>query len=119
MFQLTLLVISIGISIPSVVFAGAGDNVFSLSAYILEVIGYVDYLFWLTATAVFIWGLAKFVGNSEDSGAREQGRGFMIAAIIAFFVLASIWALVTFLLNSSEITPIPTPKYINKDGATL
>jgi hypothetical protein len=53
----------------------------------------------------FFYGLAKFVFNAGDDGAREEARSIMIWGVIALFVMVSVWGLVQFLGNALGITP--------------
>lgn len=49
------------------------------------------------ALLYFFWGLAKFILAAGDEEAREKGKSIMIWGIVALFVLASVWGLVSFL----------------------
>ena len=45
------------------------------------------------ALAIFIFGVVKFIGNS-DSKEKGKGRDFMIWGIVGLFVMISVWGLV-------------------------
>lgn len=48
----------------------------------------------------FIWGVTKFVRDSDSDQARSQGRKIMISGVIALFVEVSIWGLVALLTQT-------------------
>ena len=77
-------------------------------------------LFWVIIIAFFIWGVIKFIKNSEDSAEHEQGKKFMIWGVIAILVLVSVWAFVRIILvDTLGITPTGVPNYIDKNGTTV
>lgn len=53
-------------------------------------------LLFSAALAIFIFGVVKFIGNS-DSKEKEKGRDFMIWGIVGLFVMISVWGLVNVL----------------------
>jgi hypothetical protein len=58
-------------------------------------------LIFALATAMFIWGLVKFLFiNAGEEAKREQGRQFMIWGVIALAVMLSVWGLVGVLRSS-------------------
>ncbi len=52
------------------------------------------------ATLLFIWGVVKFVLNTDNESEREKGKEFMIWGIIALTVMITVWGIVN-LLGSS------------------
>lgn len=53
-------------------------------------------LLFSAALAIFIFGVVKFIGNS-DSKEKGKGRDFMIWGIVGLFVMISVWGLVNVL----------------------
>ncbi len=53
-------------------------------------------LLFSSALAVFVYGVVKFISNSDS---KEQGKGkdFMVWGIIGLFVMISVWGLVNVL----------------------
>ncbi len=49
------------------------------------------------ALLLFLWGLVKFIWNSDDEGARDEGKKMMLWGVIALFVIVSVWGLVALL----------------------
>lgn len=96
------------ISLPVVSFAQADPSGSLCDAKNIGTIG--DILGWATcllsnavvpllfagALAVFVFGVVKFIGNSDS---KEQGKGkdFMIWGIVGLFVMISVWGLVNVL----------------------
>ena len=61
------------------------------------------------ALLYFFWGLAKFILNSGDESAQEQGKNIMLWGIIAFFVMVSVWGIVNFFSDAFDLdTRTPT-----------
>ncbi len=46
------------------------------------------------ALVMFVWGVIRFVINSDDQEQKEKGRQFMLWGIIALAVMVSVWGLV-------------------------
>lgn len=47
--------------------------------------------------AMFFWGVAKFILNSNNSAERQNGRRYMFGAVIAIFILFSFVGIITFI----------------------
>jgi len=73
--------------------ANVGTLVESISRIINLLIPVVAAL----ALLYFFWGLAVFILNAGDEEKRKKGRDIMIWGIVALFVLASVWGIVSFL----------------------
>jgi hypothetical protein len=56
----------------------------------------------LTGLAVvfFIWGIVKYIANSGDEKAAQEGKNVMIYGVLALFILFSFWGIVQLLYNS-------------------
>lgn len=55
------------------------------------------------AIAYFIFSLIKYIG-SKDEKERADGQKMMINAVIALFVILSLWGLVRFIQNSLGVS---------------
>ncbi len=53
-------------------------------------------LLFLMALAFFVWGVVKYISNT-DSNEREEGQQFMVWGVIALAVMFSLWGLVNLL----------------------
>lgn len=58
-------------------------------------------LIFAVAFLLFLWGILQFFFlNGENEEKRKEGRKFIIAGIIGFFIMMSIWGIVNLLLGS-------------------
>ncbi len=55
------------------------------------------------AVLYFFWGLAKYILNASDEGAKEEGRSIMIWGVIAIFVMVSLFGLVQLLQETFNV----------------
>jgi uncharacterized membrane protein YidH (DUF202 family) len=77
--------------------------------FLCTVLGWIEELVPLLisfAVAAFLWGLVKFIKNSDDERAHEEGKTFMIWGIIALFVMVSFWGIVGFIQDSVDLSPV-------------
>jgi hypothetical protein len=59
---------------------------------------YVIPFLFILITAVFIWGVAKFIFQSGDEKARKQAKSIMTWGIIGLFAAAAAWGIVKMLI---------------------
>jgi hypothetical protein len=58
-------------------------------------------LIFAVAFLLFLWGILQFFFlNGENEEKRKEGRKFIIAGIIGFFIMMSIWGIVNILLGT-------------------
>lgn len=93
------------------------QDIFSLIGYVLYVVHQLLFLFWGLAVVLFLFGLVKFVKNAADTDAHEEGKHLMVWGIIAFFVLVTLWGLVSFLVESFQLD-VANPTFIDKNGSS-
>lgn len=107
----------IGFLLPAVSFA-AITNILGLELYAIDVLNALMSLFLTMAIAFFVWGVVKFIANTNDPTAREEGKKFLIWAVISFLVIVSIWGIVRYLLvDTLGIMPGSTNVvFIDKNG---
>lgn len=92
--------------LPSIALAEPAINpalLTPLGGLVLRILGIVDLLFPIVgglALIWFFWGIIQYVLKGENAEKREQSRDFMIYAVIAFFVMFSIWGLVHIIQNT-------------------
>ncbi|MCX6757577.1 MAG: hypothetical protein NTZ44_01715 [Candidatus Nomurabacteria bacterium] len=55
------------------------------------------------AVASFVWGVLKYLMNSDEEKKREEGRQFMMWGLIALTVMVSIWGIVSIFANTFGI----------------
>lgn len=46
------------------------------------------------AVVYFFWGVAKFIINSDNEQAREEGKKHMIWGIIGLFIMVGVWGII-------------------------
>jgi len=107
------------LAVPAVTFAQVTD-VFDLTSMMYTILTRLGELFWVLAIMLFVWGMVKFIANTNDTAAHAQGKQFMVWGIIAFVVILSLWAIVDIVLYGTfDITPGGEIPYIDKDGNSL
>lgn len=72
----------------------------SLVSYVLTMFEPLAGILFAATLVYFLWGAAEYVRNADESDGRIAGRARMIWGIIALAVIASMWALVGFVVNT-------------------
>ena len=83
-----------------VVVWGKVSNFDGLMAWTLNLIEQLSVIAFSGALLVFFWGLVKFILHAGSSEDHKKGISLMTWGLVAFFVLVSIFAIVSFLQNS-------------------
>ncbi|MCD5390160.1 MAG: hypothetical protein LR005_02140 [Candidatus Pacebacteria bacterium] len=92
------IIITIGLLVPSVTFA-AGNTIKDFAGNITKFLGKpLMMLLFSVALLLFIWGIAQFVKNAENSDERNKGKQHMLWGIVALF------AMLTFLGLTGTLT---------------
>jgi len=76
---------------------GKFSGVKDILCAVLDIVDILTAIAFALILLAFLWGLAKYVFQADQEGARDQGKRIMIGGIIALFVAASIWGIVSFL----------------------
>jgi heme/copper-type cytochrome/quinol oxidase subunit 2 len=63
----------------------------------------------------FLWGLFQMVRAGDGEG-REEARGYVTWAIIALFVMVSVWGLVNLLVRSFRLDNSAPPLPMIRDA---
>ena len=95
------------------------NDVFDLQGVALGILYRLGKLFFYMAIAFFVWGVVKFIKNADDSTAREEGRKFIVWGIVSLVVIVSLWALVSYLLETLNILPSGATPFIDSRGNLL
>lgn len=117
----SLILLPIFFLAPSLTFAGVTDveDIFSFQELILRFLVVLNYLFWILAIVLFMWGVVRFIANANDAEERERGKQLIIWGIISFVVLLSLWAFASLILvDTLGILSVEVP-YVNKDGVVI
>ena len=89
---------------PSVVLAaGYDDLLVAVGEHINRVIPVIIG----AALVFFLFGLARFILNAGDVKAQETGKNLMIWGIVALTVMVSVWGIVKFMKESSNLDNVP------------
>lgn len=60
-------------------------------------------LMFAVASVYFLWGLATFVMNAEDSAGREEGKRKIIWGLIGLVIMVSVYGILAILSNTFGI----------------
>ncbi|GIW69107.1 MAG: hypothetical protein KatS3mg100_601 [Candidatus Parcubacteria bacterium] len=80
----------------------------------LYVINPILYLLMVIATALFLWGAARFILNADNPQERERGRKHLVWGLVGLFVMTSVYfilrvALATFGVQKEKDFPKEIP----------
>jgi membrane protease YdiL (CAAX protease family) len=76
-------------------------SVQGFSEFVVDALsGAIMPLLFSLALALFIWGVAEFIRNSDNKDARQKGREKMLWGIIALFVMVTFIGLTSVLTNT-------------------
>ena len=75
------------------------------------ILGPVVYILVIAATAVFIWGLIKFLTSAHDDKKAGEGKQLIIWGVVGLFAIVAMWGLVLVLQNTFHLDEerIPSP----------
>ncbi|MFC1614973.1 hypothetical protein ACFL22_00215 [Patescibacteria group bacterium] len=59
----------------------------------------IGFLFAL-ALVLFIWGIARFLFQANDEGAREQGKKHIMWGLFGMFIMVSVMGVINLLANT-------------------
>ncbi len=94
-----LVVLSVVLLIPSVVFAAPFAGVRAMVVAIIDIIGQLRAVAVGLALLFFFWGIAKFIRAAGDEEEIKAGKRLMIWGVVALFVMVSVGGLIMFLQN--------------------
>ena len=97
------------LAFPLFAFAQAPKDLTGLICLFLNILKALIPLLVGMALVAFLWGVAKFISNAEDTSKHADGRQLMIYGLIGLFVMLSAWGLVTVLTGSFGLTTSPPP----------
>ncbi len=63
-------------------------------------------LLFVAAGVYFTWGLLLYIKNADSEQERKKGASHMLWAVIGFFVMVSVFAIIRIVLNSLGIPVI-------------
>lgn len=63
-------------------------------------------LLFAASTAVFIWGVVKFIAGAADDKVREEGKKNILWGVVGMFIMMSVFGIINVLLGTFDI-PYP------------
>jgi len=88
---------------PMLAFAQNLGNLEGLVENIKNLLNNVLPVLFALAIIYFFWGLITFIRSAGDPEAAKKGKGIMIWGIVAIFVMAAIFGLITWLAGTVGI----------------
>lgn len=98
-----VIALSATLGAPVVAFAQLG-NITNIVTALGNIVNLLIPIAFAAALLFFFWGLAQYILSSGNEEAKEKGKQMMLWGILALFVMASIWGIVTFLGTALGIT---------------
>jgi hypothetical protein len=94
--------LSLSVLLPVVALAASAPTDFkSLVAMLVDLIGMLVILTFALTFLAFIWGVVKgWIFHGAEAEGVESGKNVVIASIIAFVVMVSIWGILAMLKAS-------------------
>ncbi|MCR4330360.1 MAG: pilin [Patescibacteria group bacterium] len=83
-----------------------GELILNIEEHILNPL--IGILFAL-ALAIFLWGIARFIFQSDDESAREQGKQHIIWGLVGMFIMVSVFAIIHLIVGTFDIPPPDLP----------
>lgn len=104
----------VSVTLPTFVYAQTG-GFNTLSGIISQIAGIIQKLIPLVfglAILAFFWGLVKYIFAQGSEDAKVDGRKIMLWAMVALFIMASVFGIIKLAQNTFDIndnTPIQPP----------
>ena len=97
--------------LPLITNAAEITDVSSAGKKIIDIInGTLVPVLFAIAFVVFLWGAFKtFILGTSDEKARTGGKMQMLYALIGFFVMMSVWGLVSIISNTFQVSGSESP----------
>lgn len=102
------LVNSIVLAFSFPLFAMAQD-VYDIYDIIFSLLRSAVTLLYLVIVVAFLWGAMLFIQNASDEKKREEGKKWMLGAVIAMAVAFSISTIINFLFNTFGVQSVLIP----------
>lgn len=95
-----------------VVVVGAQIDTTPLGNIFINIHGIINtiiYILMSVATAVFLWGMVKYISSGADEKTKEASKGTIKAGIIGLFMMVAIWGIVNVLVRTFGVGNDGTP----------
>ncbi len=91
---------------PVVLFA---QSLQSVAITVKDILDLIVPIIMVLALIYFFVGLVKYIMSAGDEEAKGKGRSIMINGVIALFVMAAVWGLVSLISNTFGVDPTRPP----------
>lgn len=82
------------------------SKAYELLNKIVEVIvNPIIFLMFAVALVVFLWGVAEFVRNSNDSASQSKGKSHILWGLVGMAIMVSAFAIIRVALGTFDIAP--------------
>jgi len=95
------------LALPLVSFAQSLTNLQTLVTSIGTIVNLAIPILFAIALLIFFYGLVKFIFGQAQG--KDEGKKIMIWGIVALFVMAAVWGLVTFIGSALGINQSAAP----------
>ncbi|MEK7552960.1 MAG: pilin [Patescibacteria group bacterium] len=89
--------------LPVVIFAQTTADLDSIGGKVVDLLDLVVPIIMTLALIYFFIGLAKYILSAGDDEKKGEGRNIMIWGVVALFVMASVWGLVSVLSRTFQV----------------
>ena len=93
-----LALVAVALALPLVSFAQSLTNLQTLVTSIGNIVNLIIPILFAIALLGFFYGLVRYIFGKEDD--KAQAKKTMIWGVVALFIMASVWGLVTFIQNA-------------------
>ncbi|MEK9167920.1 MAG: hypothetical protein AAB769_01140 [Patescibacteria group bacterium] len=92
----TLFLLVAAIAVPMAVSAyAAPKDLRGITDIVKNIVGIIVPILFLASLAGFLFGVGKFILSADSEEGRESGKKMMFWGVVAFFVMASIWSILS------------------------
>ncbi len=71
-----------------------------LNAINRQILNPIIFLLFFLASIYFVWGLIKFLANSDSDEARTEGKSHMVWGIVGMIIMVSAYAILALVTRS-------------------
>ncbi|MEI6528753.1 MAG: hypothetical protein WCO10_03765 [bacterium] len=71
-----------------------------LGKIITNVVNPIIYLMFAVAVIYFLWGVFKFIRNSESDAAREEGGKHILFGVLGLFIMVAVYGIIHLVIGT-------------------
>lgn len=99
------------VTLPAFVYAQTGKAFTTLTTIINQIGSIIKLLIpivFALAILAFFWGLVKYIFSQGSEESKAEGKNIMLWALIALFVMASVFGIIQLAQNTLDIQKVDT-----------